>query len=463
MKPSPKLIAFLRWLLLVVAGLATVAGLLVVVENWRGERAWAAAERELLARGEKLDFVAFQPRAIPDEQNFLKAPQLARILYERADDPERPKLLSALRLDDFHSVEKFRGPLKDFTALRDDFIKRRVFTSPPTANPARDILTALQPTEPLLAELREAARTRPLAALDPSKSPFEPPEFAPDKTYRVGQVLGIHAAASIELGHTDVAFADVVALQRLANALAGPPRNLLQVLIALALHGVATGAIADGVERHAWTEPQLARFQQLFADFQPLARFADAMRTERAASLHILDTLPSKHMANVGWRTWYPRGWAQQNKVAYVRGLDAQIFAAFTVSPERIFGDRIPLSQKSGGAKKSRSPLTVLSDLSLTNIAPILENYGTSAEKLRLHAVTWAIERHRLAHGSVPATLAELVPAYLGAPPADLFTGQPLRYEKLSASAFRLYALGKNTRDDAGKDDDIALTPAGGP
>lgn len=461
MRPSPKLVSILRWLVLTTACLVTALGLAVVVENWRGDRAWAAVERDLLARGEKLDFAAFQPRAIPDDQNFLKAPQLARVLYNRPDDPERPKLLAALRLDDFHSIEKFRGPFKDFAALRDDFTKRRVLTEPPTDTPALDVLNALRPTEPLLAELREAARQRPLAALDPSKTPLDPPLLAADTIYRVGQVLGTHAAAAVEARRIDEAFADIVALQRLASALAGPPRNLLNVLVALALHGVAASAISDGCERHVWTAPQLARFQQTLDEFQPLARFGDALRAERAAFLHFLDNRPDA-MGNIGWRSWYPRGWVRQNKVAYCRDLDAQVLAAVNLTPERVFADRLPPAETSRPAKKFR-PYTMMSQLSLNNVGRILDGYGTSVEKLRLHAISWAIERHRLAHGRLPAALAELVPAQLVAVPIGIFDGQPLRYETTSATAFRLYAVGKNQRDDAGQGDDIALAPAGGP
>jgi hypothetical protein len=39
-----------------------------------------------------------------------------------------------------------------------------------------------------------------------------------------------------------------------------------------------------------------------------------------------------------------------------------------------------------------------------------------------------ALERYRLKHGSHPATLDELVPAYLSAIPADPFTCQALHY-----------------------------------
>jgi len=48
----------------------------------------------------------------------------------------------------------------------------------------------------------------------------------------------------------------------------------------------------------------------------------------------------------------------------------------------------------------------------------------------RLAAAACALERHRLARGSYPATLAELAPAFFNAVPLDTFTGQPLGYTR---------------------------------
>src|SRR6059036_2777289 len=77
------LVRFFRWLfswrgirriLIVLAWTATIIALLYAEENWRGRRKWNKYRKSLEARGEQLDFKAFIPKPIPDEQNFAATP-----------------------------------------------------------------------------------------------------------------------------------------------------------------------------------------------------------------------------------------------------------------------------------------------------------------------------------------------------------------------------------------------------
>ena len=69
---------------------------------------------------------------------------------------------------------------------------------------------------------------------------------------------------------------------------------------------------------------------------------------------------------------------------------------------------------------------------------------------LNLARVGCALERHRLAHGSYPAALNALVPAYLEAIPLDL-DRQPLRYRLQPNGSFILYSIGIDLQDDHGR------------
>ena len=60
-----------------------------------------------------------------------------------------------------------------------------------------------------------------------------------------------------------------------------------------------------------------------------------------------------------------------------------------------------------------------------------------------------AAERHRLASGSYPAKLSDLVPAQLPAVPLDPFDGQPLRLV-LKPDEILIYSIGRNQLDDGG-------------
>lgn len=67
--------------------------------------------------------------------------------------------------------------------------------------------------------------------------------------------------------------------------------------------------------------------------------------------------------------------------------------------------------------------------------------------------VVLALESARRARGQWPATLAELVPAYLPRLPLDPFTGKPLRYIAPSSQSERpiVYSVGVDAVDDGGK------------
>jgi hypothetical protein len=59
-----------------LACLATLIGLFYAVEDWRGKRAWEKCRRELEAKGAVLDWDAYIPAPVPDEQNIFKAPKM---------------------------------------------------------------------------------------------------------------------------------------------------------------------------------------------------------------------------------------------------------------------------------------------------------------------------------------------------------------------------------------------------
>lgn len=61
-----------------------------------------------------------------------------------------------------------------------------------------------------------------------------------------------------------------------------------------------------------------------------------------------------------------------------------------------------------------------------------------------------AIERHRLATGSLPEQLQELVPKYLEQAPLDLFNGQPIHYRR-TPPGYLLYSVDKDGQDNGGR------------
>jgi len=60
-----------------VACLLTLVAIFYTIENWRGKRAWESCRTELVAKGVKLDWHAYVPAPVPDNQNIFKAPKIA--------------------------------------------------------------------------------------------------------------------------------------------------------------------------------------------------------------------------------------------------------------------------------------------------------------------------------------------------------------------------------------------------
>ena len=62
-----------------------------------------------------------------------------------------------------------------------------------------------------------------------------------------------------------------------------------------------------------------------------------------------------------------------------------------------------------------------------------------------------AVERFRLAHGTLPERLDALVPQFVSAVPADPFDGQPLRYHRFERG-YVIYSVGEDGEDNGGRE-----------
>ncbi len=80
-KPKPPEAGFdwrpWRRALVIVGCIIVLVAAFYAEENWRGKRAWERCRRDLEARGEVLDWNAYVPAPVPDEQNIFKAPKIA--------------------------------------------------------------------------------------------------------------------------------------------------------------------------------------------------------------------------------------------------------------------------------------------------------------------------------------------------------------------------------------------------
>lgn len=451
--------------LLVIAGLATLLAGVVLVENWRGNRAWAAAENELRARGEPLDLAAFQTPPVPDDRNFFKAPLLDGLLYADNRDPNYKIRLAAATGSNPKSTSGRRKssanngtPKTEITITPGDptgdlhralaaLLKSRLIPEPEVSVSASDILAAIKQPRPLLDAVRQAAAERPAAWL-PTKLPSldsKEPNLVSGLILDTGTSLGDRAKAELALGMRDEALADVVGVLGLERATKAGPPSIMDLLVSGSLRAIATLVLKDSCQRHSWTEPQLATLQHLIADDHAFVQLRKTLQFSRMYFIHYLDNPPAENpFVPAGqaqpWPRWLIRGWIQQNKVSASNWVDAQL-ETFDAASGQIFPDRLHALQKTYDAlKQSESPYDWFTRHSTFEMSNIIEKLGNQENAVGEAVLACALERYRLAHGGYPVTLAELVPAFLAAVPDNVFTGQPIGYSRTPDGGFKLTA-----------------------
>src|SRR5262245_292160 len=80
----------LRRLLISFVALITLIALVYAEENWRGQRACEQYKRRMAAMGEVVDWAAYMPAPVPDDQNIFKAPKMSEWFLDRRAIYEAP-------------------------------------------------------------------------------------------------------------------------------------------------------------------------------------------------------------------------------------------------------------------------------------------------------------------------------------------------------------------------------------
>ena len=167
------------WVLMLAA--AALAGAFYGVENWRGARAWAAEQARLKARGEPLTWAEWIVRP-PAASNMAEATPFKGLFdYRETRGPDgkpRHEWAGKAVADRWHAMLDIAPakdssppdlsdstfPVMDLASVADQYRRSTNFPGVPrTADPARDILAALETRREFLAEIEEATR-RPTTA-----------------------------------------------------------------------------------------------------------------------------------------------------------------------------------------------------------------------------------------------------------------------------------------------------------
>jgi hypothetical protein len=574
----------LRRLLPFFLGLVVLIALFYAEEDWRGKRAWENCKRELEARGEVLDWKAYIPPPVPDDQNFFKAPNMADWFVTRRAfiaenktnelsqhlDPKYPfevarrngsngpvvvaelffsaptSAETGLRFNDPAARAQIHRLIEDaigqgangaqglsLTAKTLNQIKpeqiRIQATQIPSANEVAIFLhvadmatnvgrlrvetgidtksfqVSLVPLDSISAAdylawnkqaeagfdlIREALK-RPYTRMDGDYTrPFEIPIPNFVMTRVLAQTLDQRTKCYLLLGQPEKALREVTLLndsrRMLESAPTGKPMLLVDSMIDVAITGLYVNTIADGLQKHAWQEPQLAALQEQLREINLPQLVVESFNTERAASTYTLETTSVYKIADllsgVGFSAdknkistfrlrlknpMYllilsaPRGWVYQNMVTDAELLQNEIHAVDTanqlISPRAVNHVMDDMDTSFGHA----SPYSYIAAIMIPNFIKAWQTAARNQTLVNEGQIACALERYRLAHREYPETLDALVPQFIEKLPHDIIGGppsqgsgaasQPLHYRRTDDGKFLLYSVGWNEKDDGGQ------------
>jgi len=480
-----------RRMLIGAAWLVTLVALFYAEEDWRGWHAWNQYRQQLEAQGVQLDYRAFVPKPVPDDQNFAAIPFVESWFLERTNTDRRwsdnfsqaAAKISTSKQGDEKSNRHFMDLVAwqmAFEAIQSGQINsHRQFESDKldlesrvAAAPA--VLAGLQTSETNLAALR-AASDRPYSRYPVVYDLENPwgillPHLANDK--QAVQRLQLQACAELAAGKSDEALADVKLMLYLADTVKDEP-FLISYLVRIACVQIAVQPVWEGLAEHAWSDAQLQKLQARFQQYDFVADMKRSFDGERAAGILTGDLLAQrKYNLNVltadptpsgsarvnllGWIA--PRGWYHLEQLSYDRLFRLQLEGAFEPDKKRVFPGRIAsnvnaLGQAFAGSNWV-SVICIRHQLIARVLLPALYRVTLKAAFAQTAvdeaAIACALERSRLANGQFPETLEALIPRFISQLPNDVISGEPYKYHLTNDGQFVLYSVGWNETDDGG-------------
>ncbi|MEI9866493.1 MAG: hypothetical protein WDN00_18450 [Limisphaerales bacterium] len=485
-KPKRKLgWRLLRWGLIGLAALITLAAMLITEENWRGKRAWENYKREWEAKGEKFNWQAFVPPTVPDDQNFFTAPVFTNLRNGRIGmspygDDGKPDVHSDASRSGY---ALYRMYLTDFQQWQNYYhhqtntdMAKRFPVLPQIQTPAADVLFALGKFDSAVDELREASQ-RPYAnvllnyeagfdALSPLLE-----DLAALK--RCIQALQLRAVAELAVGQSAKALDDVKLLLRLNDCLHSSP-FLISYLVRMAIVNIALQPVWEGLAEHKWSDEQLIKLEAELTKVDFLADYGFVMRGERAFAIASFENQrrTRKMIQNqdgdsgtnkpvVVSLRFMPSAYFYQNELAFAIVQQQWILPLVDTNARIVSPQALRRADADVRAEMKQLYFTPYKAQALMVVPALnagVKKFAAIQASIDLALIACALERYRLAHGEYPDTLDMLAPQFIAQLPHDIINGEPLHYRRTEDGQFILYSVGWDEKDNDGK---IFFTKAG--
>lgn len=340
------------------------------------------------------------------------------------------------------------------------------------AQSAADYLAASERFVPDFNLIREALR-RPYARMDGN---YANPATMPAANFvavrRASQTLAARAQCDLLMGRPDQALQELTLLHEMCRMLeaapSGKPMTLVAAMIDSAISGLNVNIIADGLQSHAWSGPQLTTLQQQLAEIHLTPQLLRAFREELAGTCHMLETMPvldwaelndshpgqeSNKVDELVFDWFWPRGWTDQNELnlatLYERWQQGFDPAGNLVLPRK-FDAASRQVERFDQFAGFGSPYKLLAAIAFPNLSKAAQTTAYNQTRVNEARIACALEGYRLVHGDYPETLDALLPQFIEKLPPDIIGGGPLQYRRTVGDNFLLYSLGWNGVDDGG-------------
>lgn len=433
-----------RWLLRGLIMNAVLFGSIAAYyceERWRGERAWTRYQAEAKARGTRLTLAEFIRPPIKDEDNFAAIP-----LFQDMFDTNATSSVSFSLPHVPSTIKRSTGGRTDFVAWRDTFVREGFFTNA-TAHAARDVLEALKVFDADLAQLRAAASRPdsrfPVNYHKGSSTLF--PHVSP--CLNLARLLRLRIAAGLAEGESEQALDDFKLGLRIHRALEHDS-SLISGLVGIGILAVMEDAAHAGIDSRIWTAGQIAEIQGLCEGLNPARDCDRALQSERALCNSFVEEVydwkdtglfgisfsgrfSAGTLGQEGFLLAFPRGWIRLNQVAINRYFDADVAR---IDPKNCRFSAKPTEADIRHDLGCDGPVGKYFYFMVNLLTPAVDKaqrrFAVCAAQTEAIVTACALERHRMARGSYPERLVDLVPEFLAKVPLDPVDGKPLRYER---------------------------------
>jgi len=276
------------------------------------------------------------------------------------------------------------------------------------------------------------------------------------KFKKAAQLLCEEASLRAAKGQMELTTQSLLDALRLARSLEAEPL-LISHMILVASENVIQAALESILNRHAFTEEQLARLEAACQEAQGGLSITRCMAGERCSGMSFYQlTTPQQVELFIAAKS--PDKNLDLEAYRKTPAYDADFNCYLDLMEEGINASTLPfpkifdqVSAYSTHVREARSKGYYISGLLLPALDTAVERAAECAGKLRVTQVALAVERYRLAHQkTLPDGLSQLAPQFLSEIPADPFDGNPVRYQKISPAAFVVYSIGKDRNDDGG-------------